>query len=75
MAKRNAAELVAVKLRANSVSGPKSSSLVTVRADNFCLELVDGFSRAVFRREGKIVLSVPETCYLGHWALDGDDCL
>ena len=66
---------VTVKLIADRALGADSATLVTVRADNFTLDVVDSISSAVFWLEGKIVLAVPESSYLGHWGLDCDDCI
>ena len=68
-------DAVTVKLIPDPARSVSSSSLVTVTADNFTLEVVDGISSAVFWLEGRIVLVVPESRYLGHWGLNEDDRL
>ena len=61
---------VVVKFRRYAVPGIDEVSHKTVTADSFAIEPDGEETRAVFRSEGKVVLSIPLSNYLEHWGPD-----
>ena len=61
---------VVVKFRRYAVPGMVEVSHKTVTADSFAMEPDGEEIRAVFRNEGRVVLTIPMSNYLDHWGLD-----